>query len=328
MLVPFVIDRESLTPENEWTPAQTRSFHKSLLDIWQGIGCLTCDGSSFESSHLRRSIESLPQELAILWQEMLGLLPLAFSANDWSGQVANSADCLALVDEIANVAIVDDATAEVEFEFSELELSRSLLPAHQIEMCRLHSASHSPTFRSALGLGAQHIPAGLPYKSLWSQRFYGLAKAPLKRVTIVDRFALSQHYECPQHQLSGYERFLRLLDTDASGKRYVTLYSAWTRELNDGNVTMEWIEGEVQRLRASLPAGNIRRIKVVMLPNQVFGNLHHDRFVRFEKYVWDLGGWYWVVPRTEGWRGIQRPALSAVCRCRPTAMLRINSIVM
>jgi len=34
---------------------------------------------------------------------------------------------------------------------------------------------------------------------------------------------------------------------------------------------------------------NIKQLKVVMLPNAIFGDVAHDRFIRFERVVWDIG---------------------------------------
>lgn len=122
---------------------------------------------------------------------------------------------------------------------------------------------------------------------MWQERFKLLAKAPLKRVTIVDRYAVSQHRECPQGRLSGLERFLRLLDADASGKRYVSLFSAWTGELK--GVCLEEVQKEVETVLRRLQQDKVKEVRIVMLPNHVFGDLHHDRFIRFEDYVWDIG---------------------------------------
>ena len=76
MLVPFVIDADSLAPDPAWTSAQHRACHKSLLDVWQRIGLLAHDGDSFDSSRLKSAIQQLPQNLRPLWQEVLQRVPL------------------------------------------------------------------------------------------------------------------------------------------------------------------------------------------------------------------------------------------------------------
>jgi hypothetical protein len=136
-------------------------------------------------------------------------------------------------------------------------------------------------------LAERHIVAGERYQDIWESRFKSLAAAPLKHVAIVDRYTIEQHFRCPQQYLSGLERFLRLLDGDASGPRYVSVYSAWTADLRDR--TLSDIEAELRRLTSRLGHKQIKRLTAFMLPNSAFGAEARDRFVRFEKYVWDLG---------------------------------------
>ena len=88
-------------------------------------------------------------------------------------------------------------------------------------------------------------------------------------------------------QVVWFSKILRLLDEDASGKRYVTLYSAWTSDLEE--VALEDVQTEVETIMGRLPQHVMKRVKIVMLPNHVFGNLQHDRFIRFGEYVWDIG---------------------------------------
>lgn len=289
MLVPFVIDAESLVPDGAWTAAQQVACHKGLLDTWQRIGILVHDGQALQGSRIKEAIDALPQKLRPLWQELLERLPMMPGEPQWDGIICNNNGCLDILSASAKLAFLDDAKAEVEFGLDEGELCRVLGSHPSLEICRLLAAAQAKTFSQALNVAGQHIPAGQTFSELWHTRFELLAKAPIKQVAIVDRYAISQHYECPQNKLSGLERFLRLLDTDASGKRYVTLYAAWTPELNQRKVALEDVQAEVKTIIGHLPRHVTKRVKVVMLPNGAFGSLHHDRFVRFGEYVWDIG---------------------------------------
>jgi hypothetical protein len=291
MLVPFALDAESVAPDPDWTPAQQQAAHLGLLDTWKRLGLLVHDGERFSHSRVKQAIDALPQKLAPLWQELLERLPLVPGPDVWNGVIGNTPGCLDVVGAAARVAVIDDAKAEVDFGFAEEDLSISLAAHQRLEICRFVAVPHAEAFTDASGLCGQHIHAGVPYADLWNARFGALARAPIKAVVVVDRYSVSQHYECPQHYLSGLERFLRLLDGEASGNRYVTLISAWTAELNQRqpHVTLEMVAEEVRALGARLHRKQIRRVRLVMLPNTVFGDLHHDRFVRFGEYVWDLG---------------------------------------
>ena len=105
MLVPFVIDADSLAPDPAWTSAQHRACHKSLLDVWQRIGLLAHDGDSFDTSRLKSAIDQLPQKLRPLWQEVLQRVPLCSCGSVWNGQVEPAT--LANFYSTAKLAIVD-----------------------------------------------------------------------------------------------------------------------------------------------------------------------------------------------------------------------------
>jgi len=289
MLVPFVIDADSLAPDGDWTLAQQIACHRGLLDVWQRIGILVHDGQDFHTSRIKEAIDALPQKLRPLWHELLERLPVLSGLPQWNGLASNDNECLDVLAASSSLALLDDTKAEVEFGLDEADLSRMLGTYPPLEICRLLAAAQAQTFSQALTVSGQHIPAGQTFLDLWRQRFELLARAPIKQVLIVDRYAVSQHYECPQDKLSGLERFLRLLDTDASNNRYVTLFSAWTPELNQRQVTLEHVQTEVRTIMGHLLRHVTKRVRIIMLPNSAFGSLHHDRFIRFGEYVWDIG---------------------------------------
>jgi hypothetical protein len=288
MLVPFVIDVESLAPDPAWTPAITRKCHLDLLQFCQSVGLLVHDGEHFESSKLKQALEGLPSHLRLLWQAMLERSPPVPCKRSWSGSVTR--EVVPGICSFASAALVDDARAEAEFGLNE-DQDETTVAASESEglaICRLASASHASVFQRALEKSEDFIEAGESYGEIWRLRFRSLANAPtIKRVSIVDRYAVERHFRCPQHRLSGIERFLRLLDGDASGDRYASLFAAWTAELRDKS--QNDLQTELSDVVSRLPRGKIRRLEVFMLPNTEFGTLARDRFVRFDRYVWDLG---------------------------------------
>lgn len=287
MLVPFVIDTDSLAPDPAWTPAQLRACHKSLLDAWQHIGLLMHDSDRFEDSSLSRAVQALPQKLRPLWQEQLERSPPVACGNGWDGSVTQSH--AKDICGIASLALVDDLHAEVEFGMTEDRDETSLHPAdtYGLDVCRLLAAGQATAFKQAISRSEIHIEAGETFEAIWKLRFRSLAAAPIKQVAIVDRYAVEQHFACPQSRRSGLERFLLLLDRDAAGPRYLTLYSAWTSDLRDK--TLPDVQAEMQSVLRRLLNHNIKRLNLQMVPNAAFRDDGHDRFVRFGRYVWDLG---------------------------------------
>ncbi|UXV18985.1 hypothetical protein N4P55_24435 [Pseudomonas fluorescens] len=288
MLVPFVIDADGLSPDQAWTPTQQRACYNGLLDAWRRSGLLVHDGDSLHGSRLHQAIQALPQSVRPRWQELLERSPLLANPS-WNGSV--SAATLSDFSTVAQLALVDDVCAEVEFGLDEnCDEEPQSVNGTDVYVCRLLAAGQAQAFQTATVLAGTHIEAGDTFQATWDSRFQVLAKAPIKLVSVVDRYAISQHIGCPQTHLSGLERFLRLLDNGAAGHRHVTIYSAWTAELSGNNKkTIDDIEAELRVVFSKLPSKNIKRVKVLMVPNTCFRDDGHDRFVRFGDYVWDIG---------------------------------------
>lgn len=291
MLVSFVIDVDSLAPDPNWSPSTLRACHHQLLDVWERIGLLVHDGERFEDSGLNRAVGNLPQNLRVLWLEMLERSPSVPCKNDWDGSVSRS--FVPKLCSIAALGLVDDTRAEVEFGFTEEQDEISFTPAgaQDFTLCRLQTVQQAGVVQARFSVSHRNIETGERYQDIWSSRFRSLASAPsplLKRITIVDRYAIERHFRPrPQDQLSGLERFLRLLDEDAGGPRYVTLYSAWTSAIADRHARD--VETEMDEALRKLRDKNLKRLTIHMVPNAVFGEIARDRYVRFHRYVWELG---------------------------------------
>jgi hypothetical protein len=91
-----------------------------------------------------------------------------------------------------------EGLAEVEFGLDEAELFKVFETHPSLEFCRILATAQAQTFGHTITLSGRHILQGQTYQDLWQERFKLLAKAPLKRVAIVDRYVISQHRECPQ----------------------------------------------------------------------------------------------------------------------------------
>jgi hypothetical protein len=286
VLIPFAIDADSLTPDPAWTPAARLACHRDLLNAWQHYGLLTHDGQRFEGSRLQQAVLQLPQNVRPLWLEMLERAPIFAFGDGWNGAVVQAN--LPALATATGLALVDDTRAEVEFGIGEDAIETTIATANgEIDVCRLQTANQAKSFQEAIRLSGTHIEAVDTYQQIWDSRFRHLAIAPIKQISVVDRYAITKHRLCPQARLSGFERFARLLDAAATGPRYLTLYSAWTAEIR--GVDIRDVEADLQEILRRCPNNNVRRIKVVMVGNGAFGDESHDRFIRFENHVWDLG---------------------------------------
>jgi hypothetical protein len=286
MLVPFVIDADSLKPDQSLTPPQQRSYYLGLLDLWQRAGLLGYDGQFLSGSKLHRAVQSLPQSVRPRWLELLERSP-TIPIPAWDCKVSRAS--IGNFSSIAQLAFVDDTIAEVEFGFDQnCDEALESVSGKDVSICRITAVGQANVFQAVNALAGAHIQVGDPYQEIWDTRFATLAKASIKRISIVDRYAIGQLMTRDQTVLSGLERFLRLLDKDATGDRHVTIYSAWTHELS--GKTIDNVESDLRDVFSKLQKKNIKRIKIVMAPNKVFREDSHDRFIRFGNYVWDIGG--------------------------------------
>jgi len=288
MLVPFVVDAESIVPDPTWTGSQIRACHNSLIKSWIDYGLLAYDGNSLEESNLYKHIITLPQNVRSNWLGALRRLPI-LPTPSWNSRVTPS--LISEFSDVAKLAFIDDVQAEIEFNFDEASDHTYLkIGDSEVAVCRILNAAHAIAFRQASILSKSHIEAGDTFQQIWDLRFKSLAKAPIKKISIVDRFAIRNHFDTPQNQLSGIERFFRLLDKDATGDRYIKFYTTWPEELQSGNkVSLEEIEFEFRHIFDRLLHKKIKRINVFLVPNSGFRKDSHDRFIRFGDYVWDIG---------------------------------------
>lgn len=296
MLVPFVIDADSLAPDPDWSPATLESCHDDTLDLWRRFGLLLHDGDSWEQSRLKEAVEKLPQKQRNLWQDMLKHFPSIRCSGDWNGSVgAQTASALC---SNAALALVNDFCAELEFEIpqDERETIRRCSNGEQLVICRLQLGRHCSVVKSAHALATKDIEPGDTYKSIWDGRFHTLASATsgLKYVSIVDRYAIEQHFKCPRTYLSGLNRFLKLLNQESGLPTYLKVYSCLTKKWKEEvGVSIEDVSREVHHILDRLPRGGIKRLDVYMVPNDVFRREAHRRHVRFARdgfsgFVWQL----------------------------------------
>jgi hypothetical protein len=353
------------------------SYRASLLDIWLKSGLLAHDGDGIKYSNLLQAIkECLPTKYHQRWKQAINECPL-LTISGWDGSVSVSE--MSRISSVADVVIVKDECAEVEFSFDENtdEILQSI-EGKDVSVCRLQTVGYAQIMKKATELACKHIEPGDSYQTIWNLRFRTLAAAhinPIKKINIVDRYAISQFMNpwivsasgegqerindivdelitllnttatvnnekqhkseisaCVKELLqsmpkstSGLERFLLLLDESATGPRSVEICSAWTKDLLYGesaaiikrvkdvlryhpNNCPKYINDEfwstvkahlrkdindiayeISQTLNRLPFRNVTRVVVYMVKDACFRKQSHDRFIRFGRYVWNIG---------------------------------------
>ncbi len=290
MLVPFVIDADSLEDTPEWSPATLRAHHDSLLDAWSRIGWLVHDGETFSGSALWQAVEHLPQKVRSRWMELLERLPPKPASNGWRGRVSRTD--IDVIRDLARLAFIDDTHAAVGFGFQDDddELSLPENSDDAVTVCRIGAARTATPFNAALHDRDAHIAPSEMYDAIWKQRFRELARAPIKHVSIVDRYVLKNHFGQGQESLSGLMRFLKLLDGDSQCNRYVTVYSLAPTDHYGKTLPEDDIAADIKTSIEYLEPKHLCQLTLIVPKPTEFKREAHDRFIRFgDHHVWDIG---------------------------------------
>jgi hypothetical protein len=288
MLIPFVIDSNSLAPDLEWSQQTQTACYNDFIEAWRDTGLLAVDGEKVDRSNLWKSINSVPIKYRSRIQELMGVCPVINIPN-WNGSIDKKS--LEKISAVAKFALVDNTTALAEFGLDFDDADEICNNEAQVTVCRLQLFRHAKAIQDFRILANIHIKKGDKYTDIWSKRFKNLAISPLKNISIVDRYAMSRHIMNGQSQLSGLERFIKLLNESAPNSRYITIYSAWTKDLE--YFSIDKIEKELKDLQNKY-SKRISKLEVYMAPNILFSSDAHDRFIRFHRnkshqYLWELG---------------------------------------
>jgi hypothetical protein len=285
MLVPFVIDCESLAPDCDWPDDVIVDVYGDLLSQWRLFGLLVHDGNKFEKSKLSDAVQNcLPYKFRDSWLRTRGKATM-MGAKGWDGHVVNEPKILKKLSRICRVALVDEERAFAEFDFEEGQRSVCLDDYGGLEICRISKIARSNAFQQALALEKENIVKGELCQDVWNQRFHSLAISPIKTIVLVDRYAVKNLHNCVYVVSSGVARFLRHLNSCCNSKKHLKLISAWPSGLG---LTLSDIEPMLLEILSELSSDFIDRITLVMVPDPLMRQDGHDRFIRFGDYAWEL----------------------------------------
>jgi len=290
MLVPFVIDHRCFKPDPHWSEPTIRACYNNLLDSWLRSGLLAIDGCSLEDSRLFNAIiESTPIKYDKRFKAALAKYPKLFIP-DWDGTITQRS--LQRLSGVAKVAIVTDDCARQEFGFGN---DRDHCDdEYDVAICRVQAFNYALGFRNFAHRASGFIRKNISCEEIWQSRFADLAQAPIKNISIVDRFSLERLVnEHNRGSCSGLERFLHLLDQSAHGDRFLKIFAAHKKYYHEGvpreSYSIKDAKDLLTDLFNKLPRNNIKRISVTINENRFHGEQAHDRYIRFERYAWDVG---------------------------------------
>ncbi len=256
------------------------------------------DSPNFASSKLSQKIETLPTEVKAKLKTAATQFLLSPGPTTWSGDAGRvESPGLSTLNQDIQLATVDEVTALVNFSMADEDKSKTIPSLGDLEICKFPLVNQSQTVALRESLCRREIDQGERAADIWEQRFSGLAKSRIKIVTIADRYALAHFFARSHGKACGLEKFILLLGRNSQHVgRSLTIYSAWTGDLLfdnqkkplDKRDVLRKLESELRQFLKDIQISNLK-IDVYLAPDSDFGDEQHDRHIRFDKYVWDIG---------------------------------------
>ncbi|MEB3328684.1 MAG: hypothetical protein VKQ33_05580 [Candidatus Sericytochromatia bacterium] len=229
--------------------------HLWLQEAWRLVGTLHLPTDEAARRAWFKALQGLPMPLRKRWQ-------MSLRHNRWA--LSDAADLVCVTPEEAVRQGVRGPGVSVRH-------------ANRTEVCRFDCADRAGAVHRARVEVHTGIPAGLPVQEAWARKFAGLV-ARARHVVVVDRYVLQGHLEPGRAQPSGLARLLHELDA-LPGPVSVTLYARpWSGH-----------ERAVRRLAEGLTAGGVREWRVRLVPDGTFRRHAHDRHLRVDRTVIQLG---------------------------------------
>ena len=277
-LVNFALDPDALSEQSSDLLALKMS-HERLLRAWEQFGVLVHEGNRWEDSELHARIGRLPTGLKKLWQESILNNRRAPAGQLWGGigVVATDADLGPPPD--LDLVGVQDGRAQALGVGPEEKSKR--VGRRGVEVCRFRYVDQADVFNAAREAASRSIRAGASTAAVWNERFAGLATVA-RSLRVVDRYALDDH----RNRRDGRSG-LRWLCEGLAGAGQLSSVVLFTVPPKG----MPLPEADCyarQEMDAMVPK-SIGAIHVWLINEHDAGQYAHDRYVRFDETVVQLG---------------------------------------
>ena len=258
------------------------TLHIAFLGFWRDVGHLTHDGDDFSSSSLGRAVEALPQSIRTRWQVMLrSRLRMGTGQQVACIESAESTLALEPLRGLVNLALMEEARAAY-VGLPDGDAS-TLLPSIGIEIARYDSFLMAQTVSSALRLRQTNILSGERLGKVWTDRLEPYARRS-RHITIVDAYCGARQ---SQRRYGGLHGFFQRIDGLGGPGSSLTVICAVGTELrcneSDCKLAVE------NAWRTNSGRGGIRALELRMIPDYEFREYFHERYIRFDNTVIELG---------------------------------------
>jgi hypothetical protein len=281
MPIPFVVEPDAFEPIGGNQPGWVAA-HERLLQIWGRFGVLVLPANGAAIAAL---LAKLPQALRSKWQ---AALKSAFYRKKIcqtldSPGIFEHIDKLVTLKNDVNVACVEETTAMC-FGIDHDMFSRVI--DEVFEICRLEAIDQTRFFREEAELWDKMVYSGARRVDVWEKRFRPLA-INARNIAIIDRYSLLHHERLFVEGGGGLRFFLRMLGQIGLEAHFSI--NVFASDVPDDGLDVSRAVANLQKTANAITFPIQTSLHLHVVPDQVFGKVAHDRFLRFDAVVTSIG---------------------------------------
>lgn len=275
MIVPFVVDPNALVENSDVSHHADLAKCERIIELWRDHGVLILPGPSSEKNELLRVVGQLPVRFRNRWQKALKKQRLKGIGGIDASHLLASLQTVSGLSSKCEVICVSDTVAS---HFLLPNDRQSSEPAGtNLEISRYGSFDLSEKLKKARELSTARIIAGTATQQVWQERF-ALITSMSRHITVVDRYSLENCYR--YGSASGLSTLLNSLAVDQA-KHSVTVLAA------SFDIPESDLGNAVKALRSNW--GGVQSLEIYVIPDTRYRRLQHDRYIRCDDTVLEIG---------------------------------------
>lgn len=283
MVTEFAFDTHFFDSQALTTPGQSAA-HDSILQLWRNHGVLVITPEKFESA--ATLIKKFPVKYQQRWKEALEDNRTLFIDDDWGDFCDyNNFTELTKLSTIFKTGLADDGIGRI---LSETDDAAIFCTATGFELLGAGAVSESLNFKASRIACSSEIAFGSTAQDIWKCKVAPLINYA-KNITIIDRYAFTRIRESLNRGSvqSGALGFLRMLSN--SGRKFsVKIISSADEKNSDAH--HEIINYFDKNIKNSAPiASALSSLTLVSNHDHFFRDYAHERFIRFDSHVCEIG---------------------------------------
>lgn len=287
ILVPFSLEWSA--PEHAALhPAQQAAFARRVVEFWASHGVVVVLGGSDGRTRFLEAIEALPQQARICWKSAIKRFQERIVFAD-APEIEDIIDLEGLAPITGTVALLGASDERCDLlGLDAEEIARSLGGGH-IEVARVLCLCEAPSALRARHEASRELERGTMREQIWEERFEPLVRYS-RQLVVVDRYCGVDALRHASDRASGLEFVLRQIwRKDLRVK--IMMASPRANPGQDHDDVLAAFRGAIVEMadRLAMQLGpRSRDLEIIRLRDKTFGEMSHDRYLRFSSWVYRL----------------------------------------